>query len=89
MCHQKSDLIHKTVLLLAERCYVLQFLASSQKLRNATISFVVSVRPSVPMEQLVSDWTDFHEIWYLRVFRNSVEKIQVSLKSGKNNRHFT
>jgi hypothetical protein len=29
---------------------------------------------------------DFHEIWYLRnCFRKSVEKIQVSLKSDKNN----
>jgi len=25
----------------------------------------------------------------LRIFRESVEKIQVSLKSDKNNRHFT
>ena len=33
------------------------------------------------MEQLGSHWTDFHEIWYSRVFR----KIQVSLKSDKNN----
>ena len=30
---------------------------------------------------------DFHEIWYLKVFRESVEKIQVSLKSEKNNGH--
>jgi len=31
------------------------------------------------MEQLDSHWTDFHEIWYLRIFRKSVEKIEVSL----------
>ena len=48
-----------------------------------------SVRPSVRMEQLGSLWTDFHEISYLRVFRKSVEKIQVSLKSDKNNEYFT
>jgi len=36
------------------------------------------------MEQLGSHWTDFHEIWYLRIFKKSVEKIRVSLKSGKN-----
>ena len=33
--------------------------------------------------------TDFHEIWYLRIFRKSVAKIQVSLKSDKNNGYFT
>jgi hypothetical protein len=29
-------------------------------------------------------WTDFHEISYLSIFRKSVAKIQVSLKSDKN-----
>jgi hypothetical protein len=29
-------------------------------LRNAIISFVMSVRPFVHMEQLGSNWTDFH-----------------------------
>jgi hypothetical protein len=32
---------------------------------------------------------DFHEILYLSIFRKSVEKIQVSLKSDKNNGYFT
>jgi hypothetical protein len=32
------------------------------KLRKATISLVMSVRPSGRMEQLGSHWTDFHEI---------------------------
>jgi hypothetical protein len=36
------------------------------------------------MKHLGSLWTNFHEIWYLRIFRKSVEKIQVSLKSDKN-----
>jgi len=31
------------------------------------------------MEQFGSQWTDFHEIWYLRILRKSVEKIHVSL----------
>jgi hypothetical protein len=44
---------------------------------------------SVHMDQLGSQWTDFHEIWYLSIFRKSAEKIQVSLKSDKNNGHFT
>jgi hypothetical protein len=43
----------------------------------------------VHMEQLASDWEEFHEIWYLMIFRAYVEKIQVSLKSDKNNIYFT
>jgi len=57
------------------------------ELRKATVSFVIYVRPSVcvsirssvRMEQLGTHWTDYHEIWYLNVFRKSDEKIQVSL----------
>ena len=41
------------------------------------------------MEQLGSHWTDFHEIWHLSIFRKSVEKIKVSLKSHMNNGYFT
>ena len=41
------------------------------------------------MEKLGSDWTNFDEIWYSSILRKSVEKIQVSLKSDKNNGHFT
>jgi len=40
---------------------------------------------SVRVEKLGFHWTDFHEILYLRIFRESVAKIQVSLKSDKNN----
>jgi len=32
---------------------------------------------SVRMEQLGSPWTDFHEIWYVMVFRKTAEKIQI------------
>jgi hypothetical protein len=31
-----------------------------------------------------SHWTDFHEIWYLRIFRKFVEKSQVLVKFYKN-----
>jgi len=31
----------------------------------------------------------FHAVWYLGIFRKSVEKIHVSLKSDKNEGHFT
>jgi hypothetical protein len=37
------------------------------------------------MEQLGCHWTDLHEILCLSIFRKSVEKTQVSLKSDKNN----
>jgi len=41
------------------------------------------------MELFYSHWTDFQEIWYWSIFRKSVEKIQVSLKSEKNNCYCT
>jgi hypothetical protein len=44
---------------------------------------------AVRMEQLLSDWTDFHEILYLSIFRKSAMKIQFSLKSDKNNWYFS
>jgi len=43
----------------------------------------MSVHPFVLMQQLGSHWTDFRKIWYLNIFRKSVEKIQASLKSDK------
>ena len=39
-------------------------LGAFAKLRTATVTFVMSVRPSFPKEQLGSHWTDCHEIWY-------------------------
>ena len=47
------------------------------------------VCPSVCTEQLDFLWTDFHEILYLGIFPNPVEKIQDSLKSDENNGNFT
>ena len=41
------------------------------------------------MEQLGTHWTDFHGTRYLSIFRKSVEKIQLSLKSDNNNEYFT
>jgi hypothetical protein len=59
------------------------------ELRTAAVSFVMSVHLSVCMEQLGSHWLNFHEILYLRIFQNSDERIQVLLKSDKNNGCFT
>jgi len=39
-----------------------------------------SVRPSAQMKQLCSHWTDFHEIWYLNIFRKSIEKFRLSIR---------
>jgi hypothetical protein len=58
-------------------------------LRKASIRFIMSGRLFVRMEKLGTHWTDFHETWYLRVFRKSIEIIQVSSKSEENNGYFT
>jgi hypothetical protein len=52
------------------------FLSAFAKLRKATTSCVMSVRPSVRMEQLGSHWTDFHEMLYLKISRKTAEKIR-------------
>ena len=63
------------------------------KLQKKTISFFISVcpsiHPSVRTHKLHSHWTEFHEIPQLSIFRKSVEKIQVSLKSDNNAGCFT
>ena len=46
------------------------------ELRKATISFVRSVRPSVPTEQLGSQWTESHYILYLSNFDNLSRKFK-------------
>jgi hypothetical protein len=58
------------------------FWARSQNYKNRLFA---SSCPSVRIEQLDSHWTDFREILYLQAFRKYAEKIQVSLKSDKNN----
>jgi hypothetical protein len=49
----------------------------------------MSIRLSVCIEQLDFQWTDFHEIWYLRIFWQYVGKFRVTLKSDKNRGYFT
>jgi len=65
-----------------------QFLDSFAKLWKATLSFVMSVRPSVRTEQLGFYWRDFHDNLYLSIFRKTGEKIQILLKSDKKNGYF-
>jgi hypothetical protein len=57
-----------------------RLLGAFAALRKATNSFVMSV----PMQQLGSHWTNFHEILYVGIFGKSVEKMQVSLRLDKN-----
>jgi hypothetical protein len=59
------------------------FLGAFTKLRNASIisPWYLSVRPH---GNLGSYSTGFNEIWYLNIFRKSVEKIHVSLKFDDN-----
>jgi hypothetical protein len=54
-----------------------EFLEVFANLRKATISFIMSVCPSVRMEQLDSHWTDFVKILYLTIFRKSLGKIEL------------
>jgi len=67
-----------------------RFLGAFAKLRKATISFVLSFCLSVlphGTTQLPLDGLSWN--WYFSNFRESVEKIQVSLKSDKNNGYCT
>jgi hypothetical protein len=62
----------------------LLFLYALATFPKATATFVsyirLSVRLSFRIEQLSYHWRDFREIWYLSIFRKSVENIQISLK---------
>jgi len=51
----------------------IDILGAFAKWRKVTIRFVMSVR----IGQLGCHRTDVGEIWYLRIFRETVEKIQV------------
>jgi hypothetical protein len=60
------------------------FLGAIPKLRNARIGFVMSARA----EHIGRHLTDVHEVRYFIIMPNSVEKIQRSSKSDKNNGYF-
>jgi hypothetical protein len=64
-------------------------LGAFANLGKATISFGMFFRLSVRMEKLGSVWMNFYKILYMSNFRKSVEEIQVSLKSDKNNGYLT
>ena len=65
------------------------FLGVITELQKATISFFMSVRLSVRMEQFCSHWTDFYEILYLRIFSKIGRQNSSFLRRDKKNGHFT
>jgi hypothetical protein len=54
------------------------FLGAFAKLPKAPVSFVMSVRPSICVEQFGSHWTNIHEIWWLIIFENLSRKFQLN-----------
>jgi hypothetical protein len=58
------------------------FKALFAKLRKATISFVVSVCPSVCTEQLCSRWTDFRVILKFEYFSNFIKNLTITTVTG-------
>jgi hypothetical protein len=85
--HKIKILIQKLYILLV---YVVQvcdgIISRFAKLRTTTFRFVMPAHPSVHIEQFDFNWTDIHEIRRLSILKKCVDKIQVSLKSDKNNR---
>jgi len=63
--------------------FISLFLGALAKLWQVTLSFIMFVSPSICMEQLGCHWTDFREILYLSIFLNTLEKIQVFIKTGQ------
>ena len=65
----------------------LLLLVAFAKLRKATVSSVMSLRPHrthrFPLGRI------FREIWYVKIFREYIEKIELSLKTDKKNGYFT
>jgi len=73
------------VLRIISNCFVLiisvknLLLGAAVKLRKATVSFASSVRLSVRVEQLGTNWTDFREILCLIILQKSLKNIQILL----------
>jgi hypothetical protein len=88
------DLYWQIMVLKAEYIYRYSFLGAFAKLWEATISYVIfvrlSFRPSACPQGTTRLWLD--GFWWnsvFRLFRKSVENIQFSLTSDKNNGYFT
>ena len=73
----------------SELKYHVQFSGDIVKLQKAAISIVMPVCLFIWMEQLSPYLTEFYEIWYSSIFQKLTKKIQVSVKSEKNDGHYT
>jgi len=51
--------------------------------------YVRNIRSSVRLEQLGTNWTDLHYIWYSRIYWKYVKQIQDLLKLDENNGYHT
>jgi hypothetical protein len=58
------------------------FSGTFAQLRKVTTSFIMSVCPSVRMEQLGSHQKDFHEIRYLTIFKQICKENSSLMKNG-------
>jgi hypothetical protein len=67
---------------------VKMFLGAFAKLRKATISFVMSIRLSARNKPAPTGMI-FTKFYILSIFRKTVQKIQISLPSDKDNGYFT
>jgi hypothetical protein len=88
-CPFASDVSSKTLSPFPQACYVTCAPGAFGNCEKQLISFVMSALLSCRIQHLGSHETDLHEISYKNIFRKTVEKIQVSFKSDKNNRYFT
>ena len=80
---------HKSTIFFSSQ-YQLRISAFQERLQNFENRLLSSSCLSVRTEQLGSHCKDFHEIWFLNIFKKKcVEKVQMSLKSDKNNTYFT
>jgi hypothetical protein len=64
-------------------------LQKNRRLEPPCLSVCLSIRPFLRMELFGSQWNKFCEIWYLSVFRKSVEKIKNLGKYDRNNEYLT
>jgi hypothetical protein len=71
-----------------QNCDLLSFLGAFEKLRKATISFVMSVCPSVRTEQLGYHWTKFPKVLNLRIFRKYVEEFSCLHRASIESKYF-
>jgi len=86
LCHYFKTEIYNYAMISQTTLSLINILGPFSKLLKETISFIMIVCPHVTTWLR---WTDFQEIWYLKIFQKSIQKIQVLLISDKNIGYFT